>query len=171
MPLVGDLADRIRRQSLLSEVDPLASVAPDIRRRNPLIAEVGFFVNALVFVHNIHMRQQHRYILATQRGHDQTTRDRPSMKNPYNTIDKIPGKNLLFVGFMVIITIVLFELWVQPILVEISPMFSDGYGSNDLGGRRPDTPAGVVMVVMLSPLSYGYLRIKHIFVEPYLKKK
>lgn len=92
------------------------------------------------------------------------------MENPYNKIDKIPGKNLLFVAVTFVVSLVLFVLCIQPVLVEISPIFAWGYGSDDVGGRRPDTPAGLALMVTIILFAYSYLRIKHKFIEPYFKR-
>lgn len=66
---------------------------------------------------------------------------------------------LLTIG---IISILLFEYVIHPVLVDIDPMFSWQHGAGEIGGRAPDSPAGAALMVtgMIIMTTYTIMKIK-----------
>lgn len=63
---------------------------------------------------------------------------------------------------MVVFSIILFEYVLHPVLVDIDPMFSWEHAAGDIGGRAPDSPAGVALAItsLIFYISYREIKLK-----------
>lgn len=81
-----------------------------------------------------------------------------------NWIGKVTNRVKLLIEVVLILAVmaIVFDSVIQPLLVDIDPMFSDQYaGTGEWSGRYPDSPAGIAFFVSyaIGFAAYKYGRI------------
>lgn len=62
---------------------------------------------------------------------------------------------------LVVLSILLFEYVLHPVLIDIDPMFSWQHAAGDIGGRAPDSPAGAALAITFAIIWFGYSWVKY----------